>query len=39
MFAPAEFVDQESVSPTAPPPVEIVLPTGSTVQAPAVFDP
>lgn len=37
-FLPVRVIDQESISPQSPPPIEIVLPTGSTVRVPAGFD-
>jgi hypothetical protein len=39
MFVPMRVVDQHAISPKAPPPIEIVLPTGSTTRVLAVFDP
>ena len=39
IFLPVRVVDQEPVSPQAPPPIEIMLPTGPTVRVLCGFDP
>src|SRR3954453_4273799 len=39
IFLPVRVVDLEPVSHQAPPPIEIMLPTGQTVRVPCGFDP
>jgi hypothetical protein len=38
-FLPVRLIDLDAVSPQSTPPIEIVLPTGSTVRVPSGFDP